>query len=391
MRRGARGDVLLLASVLAGLSAFVWMAYRPRPSLEGVDHLIASKRFDEAEGRLISYLVSVPDDDLARLLLARTSVYRLDPKPGQALEHLPRIRVVDPRLGAEVKSIEGEAHLLLRRFDAAETAWLEAIRLDPRIPEVGWGLLNLYALQGREEEARRLGLRLFMVEPDPHDRIQLLLQLIRHDAHAISAGSVVNQLEPVVRENPADLHSSLALGLALVREGRPDQGLKLLREAVESHRDRADVRDAYFSGLVDAGRVDELSRSLQELPGSLSEDPRFDVARGWLASQRGDGLAATRAYRRAWEARPGDPILSYRLQSALRVVGRQEECDALSARLADAATSGDTLRTLYDQIDALPDLGRVPHLDLYLQVAVVLEKIGRLDEAAAWRRIAGAD
>ncbi len=391
MRKGARGDVLLLASVFAGLSAFVWHVYRPRPSLEGVDHLVASKRFGEAEARLISYLDRVPDDNIARLLLARTSVDRPDSKPAQALEHLPKIRAVDPRLGAEVKSVEGEAHFQLRRFDAAENAWLEAFRLDPRIPEVGWGLLNLYALQGREEEARQLGLRLFAVEPDPHDKIQLLLQLIRHDAHGISAGSVVDRLQTVVRENPGDLHSSLALGLALVHEGRSDTGLKRLRESVESHPDRADVRDAYFSGLVDAGRVDELGQTLKELPSSLSEDPRFDVARGWLASQRGDWTAATRAYRRAWEARPSDPILSYRLQSALRVVGGQEGCDSLSARLDDSVTSRETLRTLYDQIDALPDLGRVPHPDLYLQAADVLEKIGRRDEAAAWRRLAGAD
>ena len=60
------------------------------------------------------------------------------------------------------------------RFDEAEAAWLEALRIDPTAPEVGWNLLALYYVQGREEEARRLALRLYRVEPDPHDRASLL-------------------------------------------------------------------------------------------------------------------------------------------------------------------------------------------------------------------------
>ena len=93
-----------------------------------------------------------------------------------------------------------------------------------------------------------------------------------------------------------------------------------------------------------------------------------------------------------WRAELRRHVLSDELLELPAVVRQlADQLTALTARLDDSATSRETLRTLYDQIDSLPDLGRVPHPDLYLQAADVLEKIGRRDEAAAWRRLAGAD
>jgi tetratricopeptide (TPR) repeat protein len=353
-----------------------------------VDRLLSSRRYAEAEQRLLDYLRVYPNDAAAGILLARVSVDRPDSKPELALEQIQGVEPPDRRSAAQVKSIEGEARFLQQRYDTAEAAWLEALRLDPQIAEVGWGLLNLYALQGRDEEARRLGLRLYEVEPDPHDRVQLLLQLIRHDAHAIAPETVARQLTPVVEGNPGDLRSTLALGLALVHDSRFDPGLDLLRRAADAHREVPETWAAYLSALADAGQTDALKRALGELPAALADDPRFESARGWIAAQRGDWAAAARAYRRAWEARPGDAALAYRLQTALRNAGRKEELAQLEPRLQAIVASREKLRPLYDQIDALPDLGRVPHPGHYLELATALEHLGRHDEARAWRTLA---
>jgi tetratricopeptide (TPR) repeat protein len=380
--------IAALAAAIVLVIGLYWWLLRPHPSLDGVDRLMAAGRYDAADARLLDYLRAYPRDQVASVMLARASVERPDPKPEQALEQIKWFRPPDRHWSAVARSIEGEARFLQRRYDLAETMWLEALRLDPRIGEVGWGLLSLYALQGRDEESRLLGLRLHTVEPDPHDRVMLLVQLIRHDAHAISVDSVVNQLEPVVRDNPADLHSTLALGRALVKSGRTDEGLDLLRRAVTSHKDDPHAWEVYLNALGDAGQIDALMRALEQLPASLTGSAQFDAARGWVAAQRRDWAEAARAYRSAWEARPSDVTLGYRLDHALRAGGQHAELEQLAPRLRAITAAREKLRGLYDQIDALPDLGRVPRLDLYEEVAAALEPLGRNDEARAWRRLA---
>src|SRR5437660_1620337 len=80
-----------------------------------------------------------------------------------------------------------------------------------------WALLCLYYSQGRRGDARRLGLQLHAVEPDPRDRVQLLVELLRQDALTPVYETLIPALEPAVRARPKDLHTAIALSLALVR------------------------------------------------------------------------------------------------------------------------------------------------------------------------------
>src|SRR5947208_8297296 len=110
-------------------------------------------------------------------------------------------------MAATLDLCRGMALGRLLRFDEAEAAWLEALKVDLTAPEVGWNVLRLYYLQGREEDARRLALRLFRAEPDPHDRVMLLLELLRPDARPPAPGSIVKLFAPVVRRHPDALQS----------------------------------------------------------------------------------------------------------------------------------------------------------------------------------------
>ena len=84
----------------------------------------------------------------------------------------------DRVLAALVELYRGKAEYRLARMDDAEASWNKALRLNPTVPEAGWCLLELYYLQGRPDDARRLALRLHEVEPDPRDRVQFLLELL---------------------------------------------------------------------------------------------------------------------------------------------------------------------------------------------------------------------
>ncbi len=154
----------------------------------------------------------------------------------------------------------------LSRLDEAEEAWLEAIEIDPTAPEAGFHLLNLYYLEGREEEARRLALRLHKAEPDPHDRVFLLLELIRPDARPPAPAAVIKWFEPRVEKHPGDLHSSVALGLALIRAGQVENGSSILRRVVQTHPDKVEAWDSLLLGLDETGQVDVMEQEMKRVP-----------------------------------------------------------------------------------------------------------------------------
>ena len=347
--------VLLVVSLVIAVGLCLWL-FRPGVSLEGIPERLEAGDFEGAERQLLDYLAKQPTDRQARLILARAAVKRPDAKPSQALEMIAEITPRNRQEEAVLRSIEGEAHLAGLHYDQAENAWLDALALDPELPEVGWWLLDLYALQGRDEDTRRLALELFGTEPDPHDRVQLLLQAIRYDAHAMSPDWMISQLEPVVAANPADLPSTLALGQALIRNSDIARGLEILSKTAAQHAEDSRASEAYLKGLVDAGEIDRLQNAIAELPESFANDRCFDVARGWAASKRGDWVEAARCFQSAWEADPSDSTTAYRLRLALKISGQGSELEKLAPLIEATAEARDRLRVLYDTIDALPDL-----------------------------------
>ena len=92
---------------------------------------------------------------------------------------------------------EGKARYQQGRYDLAEVAWTEALRLDPLVPEAGWALIALLDKEGRVPEAHRWGMRLYEVEPNPIDRARLLLEMARLDIDIVSPASQVLLFGPL--------------------------------------------------------------------------------------------------------------------------------------------------------------------------------------------------
>lgn len=383
----SRRMAVSLTGAIALAGCLVWWASRPGLTLDGTERQIDLGQYHSAEAQLRAYLGEHPGDETAVLLLARVLVSRPEPDPEVALGLIERIRPSNPRQAALARMIEGDAHFWAHRYGRAEAAWLEALQLDPKLPEVGWKLLNIYAAQGRAEDSKRLALGLFAVEPDERDRVQFLLQLIRHDAHPIEAGAAVHELEPVVRADPSDFRSATALGLALIRSGRAAAGLDLLRRSARAGEDR-EAWLAYLEGLASVGEIDELAGALDSLPRPLTGVAAFDAARGWLATQRGDSDAAALAYRRALEACPHDPALAYRLKAALARAGRSDDLASLAPRLESIARFPDVARAFFDEANERPDLGLRTDPASFVRFAEALRAVGRVEEADAWASLA---
>src|SRR5262249_13185353 len=154
----------LALATLAVLAPALWLVVReaPRrrtaaePDLREIGRLATAGRFDQATERVEALLRADSNNGLLRVIAAQPALDRPDPPPERALAHLGRFRSADPVLTARAKLAEGKAAYALSHCEQAEACWLEALRLDPRVPEAAWTLLDLYYLEGRSEEARRL-------------------------------------------------------------------------------------------------------------------------------------------------------------------------------------------------------------------------------------------
>jgi tetratricopeptide (TPR) repeat protein len=383
--------VVFTALLTVGATLGVGRIRRPAPKLDGLDALLDNKRFDEVEKRLDDYLRFYPNNLQANMLMAQVALAREDQKPEVALRHLNRIKTRDRGTRALILLNEGKAYSALGRYDRAETAWKEALRVEPLVPEAGWALLGLYYVQGRRAAARRLAMPLFATEPDPRDRVQLLLELVRQDVQELAPESILPTFEPVVLAHPDDLYSSITLGVALIHNSRFEEGLSMLRGLVNRFATNADAWDALLLGLDEASQFNELATALARLPTELAADSRFERYRGTVAQDRRDWPAAVTAYLHAWQADPSDARVLFRLGQALRAAGRLREAEQLAPKIRAARQARSQVRALYEEANADKSLGITPHPDLYHRLADVRERMGRDDEALAWHRLALSD
>ncbi len=205
--------VLTALAVLMGAGAWViWRRLQAPPDLGAICMLAREGQFDQAQELMARYLRAFPADNRAHLLMAQFAMDRPDAQPQLALDHLGRIRANSPKEAAVVRFSVGKAHYQQKQYVLAEACWKEALELDPTVPEAGWALIDLLDFQARVEEAHRLGMRLFEVEPDRRDQVRLLLEMTRLDIDRVAPGSVVQVFKPVWRQHPDDLPLALAVG-----------------------------------------------------------------------------------------------------------------------------------------------------------------------------------
>jgi tetratricopeptide (TPR) repeat protein len=397
---------LLAVAALAATVALAWGASAyllPRPQLDyrRLQALVRVGRLDQAEELLDQHLRRVPDDSDAHLQMAELLLAGLDRnstldaestgRAQRALEHLEHVRPAGPPQRALALVYRGKALYALRRWREFEQCMTEALRLDPRVPEAGWGLLDLYYTQGREREAHRLAMKLFEVEPDPHDRVQLLLELIRQDSRPPAPASLVALFEPAVRNDPEDLRSIVALGLAYIHNSEDDRGVDLLRRALDRHPNDPVAWEGLLAGLDEANRPEELPKVVSRLPKALADDPRFLRFRAKAEQQEGDAKAAIRDYRRALEYDPNDPNVAFRLGRALRLAGETAEAERWDRFSAAYKEGMKAARPLYEEANTDTTLGAAPHPDLYRRLGEHRESVGHYDEARAWYGLALKD
>ena len=383
--------------LLAGLA---WMLLAPAPELDTQRYLnlFKNRQFETAESELRAHLGRNSRDPRASFLLAQLILEEAEPPAGATLadraqEGLDLISSCEDAPGIErlatpatLLYYRGKALYQLKRWDAAEQAWLAAIDRDVRVAEANWSLLDLYYVENRRREARDLVLRLFPTEPDPRDKAQLLLELVRQDAVHPDSGSITQVMKPVIAAEPNAVSIRQALGLAKVRSSQFDEGLAILEKLANDHPEEPRAWDGWLEGLDLAARLDQFRSTFDRVP---------DPVRGLALMARHRGLAhqidedwkrATSAYKEAQAYDPTDFGLLVRLARAQRFAD-PEQARLLDDQVVNWREASNSLMDLYEQANGTRGLGAGPHLDLCERLANSRTAMGRPDEAALWREI----
>jgi tetratricopeptide (TPR) repeat protein len=389
INHGRRHFLLGIATLIPpamGIFLFLAGSLKPPPTVDEVFALAQANRFDEAEMRGTDYLRLHPGDSRVLLVMAEIALARPTPDPIRALARLNRIRPYSRSQGAWALLDQGKAFYLLSRYDRSESCWIEALRKDPAIVEAGRRLLDLFVLQGRFTDASDIVISQFKHEPDPRDRLLLLLKLVQLEVDPPEPWSIVNQLQPVIQANPADLPTSLACGLALLSVSRSDAGLSILRQAVDNYPAAPTAWDAFLTGLEMAYRSDEWTAVWSRVPHSLAGDPRFAKHLARLHEETHRWFDAAQAYRRSWEYAP-DNTVGYRLRRALFLSGQTDEAARWDRLVLDYRDAFKQARVIADQVQAALKEGRMPDAGLCQRMAGLRQRMGRVDEARAWQQL----
>lgn len=156
--------------------------------------------------------------------------------------------------------------------------------------------LNLSALEtrlGNAAEAIERARRALAFAPnEPVTRVNLADVLRR------GGKSGEEEAERVLREGlarqPASAELELALGLSLVRQGRPEQALTEIERSYDHAPDSRRIAYTYAIALQSAGRIDEGIAVLEQAHSRYPRDPELLYALATIERDRGRRAAAAR-------------------------------------------------------------------------------------------------
>lgn len=341
------------------------------------------------------------DPESEAVWLARARIAARRQRPDEAIAALERAERAAPR--SATAPVELAELLRARGADARAAAVLERYihRAGPTDAGASRARMQLALARGDAEGAARAVQALLRVAPARQDEVRrvaalalaegrpgLSLRILEHvperagDALRVEALLAAGRFDSaealltVVR--PDDFGGTVALSDALLRAGRPDLAEELARAAAGGDTD-PDARLALGRALLAQGRPAEAARSLAAIPPGTTAHVPARVALGQALRAAGRADLAAEALAAALADAPGSVALAGALADA-----RLELEDADGAL---AAVAGDTPGLRLARARVLERLGRGP--DAWALLAG-LDDEPSLDEAARLRAAAEA-
>jgi tetratricopeptide (TPR) repeat protein len=301
-----------------------------------------------------------------------------------ARDEVSRISDDDP-IGPLARLLEGQVNVKCGSLRLAETAFLRAVRIQPRFPQAHRELTFIYSLQHRIPELdRELEALADLGELTP----TYLLHWTKLKNANWNASKDLDELMRVVAADSSDRWSRLALADAYRHLGDFERAASVLEGF------QPDDLDSIALQTRIAMEQGELEQAKGLLAGVDEGTPEVSLVRGELLSLLGESEPACAAFAIAVREFPGSRRAAAGLGRALTQLGREADAkpwlervdrmDALGLLVAQATAleraSDPEIRVKIGL--ACRDLGRVPEAKAWLQAAIALDPLHREAQAS---------
>jgi tetratricopeptide (TPR) repeat protein len=366
---------LLIASFSAGLllviGIWLWPALTTASRTNDqitieFDQALATKNLEQAS-RLADQYQRQSNSKDHRLPMIQARLELANGQDSEALKKLESIPDQSP-FASTARQLTGQLYLRANRLVPAEKAYLDAIRLDPKIVQPRRELIYIYAIQLRRRELRNIFLELSTISP-------MTFQNVFH--WCLTRGNdwepdeIVADMTKFLAADPQDKWSRIALARSLKRLVKLDEAEKALEPLAANDSDAIAIKAQIAMDRNDPEKAREL----------LSKGPEdhFDLAvmRAQMALAEGDYNDSIRYFKTALKVDPDNRDAVVGLARALAGQGNKLEAKAWQEK----ATKLDKLASLIQEA-AKPEAAGDSSLPRRL--ADGCESVGHFAEAKAW-------
>jgi len=366
---------LLIASFSAGLllviGIWLWPALTTASRTNDqitieFDQALATKNLEQAS-RLSDQYQRQSNSTDHRLPMIQARLELANGQDSEALKKLESIPDQSP-FASTARQLTGQLYLRANRLVPAEKAYLDAIRLDPKIVQPRRELIYIYAIQLRRRELRNIFLELSTISP-------MTFQNVFH--WCLTRGNdwepdeIVADMTKFLAADPQDKWSRIALARSLKRLVKLDEAEKALEPLAANDSDAIAIKAQIAMDRNDPEKAREL----------LSKGPEdhFDLAvmRAQMALAEGDYNDSIRYFKTALKVDPDNRDAVVGLARALAGQGNKLEAKAWQEK----ATKLDKLASLIQEA-AKPEAAGDSSLPRRL--ADGCESVGHFAEAKAW-------
>jgi len=250
----------------------------------------------------------------------------------------------------------GAVLVKLGRYDEAIVEYQTAETLLSGDPRIGLNLALAYEKSGRLPEAAA---KLEAVHSAAPQEKQVTMLLADCNLQMGENDRVIELLQPLEQEDPADLATAYMLGTALIRKQRIEEGQVLL-DRILRNGDSPEARFLLGTRLYESG---DYPAAVKELAGAVELNPKLPQLQsfyGLALLNTGDPDAAAAAFRRELAENPNDYASNLALGQILTV----------------AKQFGDAIPLLQRAL-----LVRPQSTDAMVALGECLNRVGKLQEA----------
>jgi enediyne biosynthesis protein E4 len=371
---------LALIGVFVGAVAGVVAMFRSQlfpgsPNWVDIQRAAASGRSTEVDSLLERWILVHPEDDKARMMLARNRLRRQ--RRGAVAEVLLPIPETSSAW-LEAQSILGELAIGEHRAALAERIFRRLADHGSTALEPRQRLFYLFSLQQRTAEARAVLWEMYHIRDDPRILLDLVLELL---ADKEDVRGLAPEIEQFLATTPSDPFLRRASGMGLLHQGRASEALPHLEAAARLLENDPNGRFALAECRILVSQPIEIEDVFRSIPDRASDAAQWWLFRGRIEETTGFLERAVNSFERAVALQPEGREAHFRLGQALQRLSRSK---AARIHLDHASRIDRRIKAVRREHQALRKAGLPNDAALYERLGDLCAEIGMVAESRAW-------